>query len=819
MANNENINKVIYGNQTLIDLTNDSVTPQTLLEGETAHDRSGAQITGSAVVNTVIEENDSFALVPTSEGNALARKIYGMSVQDGTPTPSSPVDIESASADFKCVGKNLISYPYQEGNITRNGVDWIDNGDGTLTASGTATPNDSNHYMDLAVGYRKIYPAGTYKLTGGISNSQFLRLRNYNDPNNVTTIASDYGNGVEFTLQEPTMIGVYASILKNTVVTTPITFKPMIRLSSVADATYEPYKHTDIYTDNYGSNLIVTPFYNTTKTSGGITYTDNNDGTITVSGIASADSFFGIRSRTEYGTASAVMLQNKEYRVTGCPKGGSPGKYNIIVARGDTSSSKGDFGMDVGDGFNFVDNDASSYALTLNIIVKSGTVFSSPVVFKPEVREVAREPLRSIEVTSSDPYNLVKDGHYYIADTIDWDEVDGYTLTKRIVEYQFDGTENWHIDEAGTSRQRFSIVKIQPALFYGISDRFIYKGGNNAFGYFRLGGANGNTIVIQDIGHQFSSLEDFKTWVQSNNFKIVYPVYTPTKTSLTSAQAKALLSMRTYDESTSIDAINSPAPVVELEYAKNRTSGRALTGHNEGKIDKCNNGNAIGYEETVGTACKNPNGYTVGSYFKGIEGNFYKVTAAISSGDTITVGTNCGQTDIATELSELNADMTLDYTQSSLPSNTDINTFLQMVLERLYPDHIWDGIANDYGQTKTADIFTYTTDGNTATFVRNAGTSDSVRLFFDTPVATTGTFHMKGTISGSVGVNNYFSVRKSPSKSSSGEISFMKRTTTGTFEITGTVEQGMYIQLGTTYDSPGVSVGTYTVTITEFYVD
>lgn len=45
---NENINKVVYGNDTLIDLTNDSVSPQTLLTGTTAHDQSGAQITGQA---------------------------------------------------------------------------------------------------------------------------------------------------------------------------------------------------------------------------------------------------------------------------------------------------------------------------------------------------------------------------------------------------------------------------------------------------------------------------------------------------------------------------------------------------------------------------------------------------------------------------------------------------------------------------------------------------------------------------------------------------------------------------------------------------
>lgn len=41
------INKVIYGNDTLVDLTEDTVTPATLLQGQTAHDRSGNLISGS----------------------------------------------------------------------------------------------------------------------------------------------------------------------------------------------------------------------------------------------------------------------------------------------------------------------------------------------------------------------------------------------------------------------------------------------------------------------------------------------------------------------------------------------------------------------------------------------------------------------------------------------------------------------------------------------------------------------------------------------------------------------------------------------------
>lgn len=40
------VNKVIYGGVTLVDLTNDSVTPETLAAGVTAHDAAGDPIVG-----------------------------------------------------------------------------------------------------------------------------------------------------------------------------------------------------------------------------------------------------------------------------------------------------------------------------------------------------------------------------------------------------------------------------------------------------------------------------------------------------------------------------------------------------------------------------------------------------------------------------------------------------------------------------------------------------------------------------------------------------------------------------------------------------
>lgn len=42
--------KVVFGNETLIDLTEDTVTDSALLSGYTAHDKAGNLITGTLVV-------------------------------------------------------------------------------------------------------------------------------------------------------------------------------------------------------------------------------------------------------------------------------------------------------------------------------------------------------------------------------------------------------------------------------------------------------------------------------------------------------------------------------------------------------------------------------------------------------------------------------------------------------------------------------------------------------------------------------------------------------------------------------------------------
>jgi len=48
MANNQYVNKVAFGGNTIIDLTADTITPDKLAYGVTAHDKSGAPITGTS---------------------------------------------------------------------------------------------------------------------------------------------------------------------------------------------------------------------------------------------------------------------------------------------------------------------------------------------------------------------------------------------------------------------------------------------------------------------------------------------------------------------------------------------------------------------------------------------------------------------------------------------------------------------------------------------------------------------------------------------------------------------------------------------------
>ena len=75
-------NKVVYGGNTLIDLTSDTVVPEALLEGYIAHKADGSIITGTYAGASASEEIDRILMSGLTDG-------YKYIMDDGTITSNS----------------------------------------------------------------------------------------------------------------------------------------------------------------------------------------------------------------------------------------------------------------------------------------------------------------------------------------------------------------------------------------------------------------------------------------------------------------------------------------------------------------------------------------------------------------------------------------------------------------------------------------------------------------------------------------------------------------------------------------------------------
>lgn len=211
--------------------------------------------------------------IATFEGNgatgikSLVAEINPIQAGSGTPSPSNPRTISGWTIVHAYrTGKNLLQNTAT--TTTKQGLTYTVNADGTVKVSGTATANSYlNISTSLTFSEAVVVNGVPTPVTSGVYMQTVAGGTNYNDNN---------GGGV--TIPANTTITEVRMRINNGVKVNNVVFKPMIRLASETDTTYEQYngetKTLSLGQTVYGGTLDVVSgvltlthkFFNVTNT-------------------------------------------------------------------------------------------------------------------------------------------------------------------------------------------------------------------------------------------------------------------------------------------------------------------------------------------------------------------------------------------------------------------------------------------------------------------------------------------------------------------------------------------------------------------------
>lgn len=303
--------------------------------------------------------------------------------------------------------KNVLQYnglSSKSGNCT-----FTFNGDGSITVNGTTSSATSYVYLNLNGANVNVADLcnGNYILSGCPTNSSGLSLQ----VRGTDYTKSETGDGVELTTYSGSGIArVTIMVAKNSTIDN-LTVRPMICTKAQWDIShnYEPYAVSNPKLTRSASELInkcgknklfITGLMNPNAGCGeavtvsGITYTLNDDGTITANGTASGDSycFFGL---TECGqdptpldigpvtTWTEDFFTPGNYVLSGCPINSSG--ISIFCAPINNVPVYQDTGSGV---YLLPPNVQINVIITLGILIPSG-VTASNMIFKPMICTIA----------------------------------------------------------------------------------------------------------------------------------------------------------------------------------------------------------------------------------------------------------------------------------------------------------------------------------------------------------------------------------------------------------------------------------------------
>lgn len=436
------------------------------------------------------------SVADAAEGADLSSLVLkGRTVVSGTPSPDAPVTITGVKPQTVAVtGKNLLPYSEQASEITSRGITMRDNADGTYTFNGTA---DGSGIVFFRIELPLVLPSGWYTLNPqGMKTDNSCLTTIYKAPTYYTARGNQPLTFYPDESKGPFTLGFqFASdtVLEN------VTVKPILTRGQESFE-FEPYRgetitpdEVELYGDAHavGKNLI--PFKVKTEVVNGVTATTRADGSITLDGTATADTY--INSPHMMIEAGTYTLSSGSAIPTGIGlslRGANDQSTNLLRISNGQSAATGTITYN-GDAFAYIG-------------ITSGTTVSNLTIY-PQLEAGS-------EATAYEPYQgmttALEDG----------DSLDLATgeLTRRWKRLELDGTEAWTasgVNEHGINNFRLWMnagkaswpVKVYCTHY---AEKAVEAENAQEAGIYLPSGSD--TLFIRDT---YTTLEEFKTWLAS----------------------------------------------------------------------------------------------------------------------------------------------------------------------------------------------------------------------------------------------------------------------------------------------------------------
>lgn len=466
-------------------------------------------------------------------------------------------------------GKNILKN--KATSTTTKGVTFTVNADGTVVVNGTASEDvgltiNSNFALEIGKSY---VLSGCP--SGGSASTYRIRLTDANYVYN----NYDVGNGVQFeekTGSAMAILIIYAGCTVNNLV-----FKPMVRLASVTDATYEPYtggipspnpsypqeiKKTVVSEiRTRGKNFFdITTLKPRSAIQGGTVSFDGDTANISSAGQYWATCRSG-QMAVKSGEKYFIRFKVSNYSAT----------TRTGLSIGDVKGNRYNVGFFSANGYyefvftpttdiaivSIMSNDTSALDVTNTFTISECQIEEGTVATE-------YEPYTESVITLSQPIDL-----YGMGDVQD-------ILTPKGIDSKFESlkltnTLNWAVSQS--TAKRYILYPPNRVKPYTIPICTHYIGGNVA-GY-PVWINVGNQIVFDT---EFDTFDEWMNFINTNDVKVVYQIETPTTEAIPIADQIGLNSLQTYDGITYLEFDSEIEPTFKGEYGTSKVGGYALEG-------------------------------------------------------------------------------------------------------------------------------------------------------------------------------------------------------------------------------------------------